>query len=104
MSEKTPRNVLVFSELLSVFPTARFIHVVRDPRAVVASLLQVGKRQKKRGRKQGRGMDTATAAINHVKAHVCAGLAASAAAPERILTVVYEELVTNPEKETKKLC
>jgi hypothetical protein len=104
LSEKTPRTGLVFSELLNIFPAARFIHVVRDPRAVVASLLQVGKRQKERGRKQGRGTNTVAAAINHVKAHVCAGLAASAASPERVFTVIYEELVSNPETETKKLC
>jgi len=104
LSEKTPRNVLVFSELIDLFPGARFIHVIRDPRAIIASLLQVGKRQKDRGKRARSYMTSVPAAIRYVKEYLRAGLAASAACPERVLTLVYEELVTNPEKETKKVC
>jgi hypothetical protein len=43
-SEKTPENVLVFPQLIELFPKARFIFVVRDPRAIVSSLLEVGAR------------------------------------------------------------
>ena len=37
-AEKTPRNVLVLEYLLSRFPRATFIHVIRDGRDVVCSL------------------------------------------------------------------
>jgi hypothetical protein len=49
VSEKTPWNVLVFRELLEVFPEARFIFCVRDPRAVTTSMIEVGKRAQEKG-------------------------------------------------------
>jgi len=104
LSEKTPRNVLVFSDLMNLFPGARFIHIVRDPRAVIASLLQVGKRQKEKGKKVPDYTSNVVAAIKHVKEHLHAGLAASEASPGRVLTLVYEKFVTEPEKQTKRLC
>ena len=36
LSEKTPSNGLVFRELLELFPAARCIFVLRDPRATIA--------------------------------------------------------------------
>lgn len=35
--EKTPRHVFCVKDILSAFPDARFIYMLRDPRAVVAS-------------------------------------------------------------------
>lgn len=35
--EQTPRNVFYASRLLDLYPNARFVHIVRDPRAVLAS-------------------------------------------------------------------
>jgi len=37
--EKSPSHGLFGKEILSVFPDAHFIHLVRDPRAVVSSLM-----------------------------------------------------------------
>ena len=37
VGEKTPNHVLYLRRLEQVFPDARFVHIVRDPRAVVAS-------------------------------------------------------------------
>jgi hypothetical protein len=36
--EKSPDHALVACDILSIFPDAYFLHIVRDPRAVVASL------------------------------------------------------------------
>jgi len=36
--EKTPHNLICFHKLKEVFPEARLIHVVRDPRAIAESL------------------------------------------------------------------
>ena len=37
--DKTPDQALSGKEILAIFPDARFIHIVRDPRAAVSSLL-----------------------------------------------------------------
>jgi hypothetical protein len=41
-AEKTPHNSLILPFLLSSFPTARLIHIIRDGRDVAASLVQKG--------------------------------------------------------------
>lgn len=47
ISEKTPANAEVFAEMSAIFPDAKLILVVRDPRAIIASMLEVGRRMKK---------------------------------------------------------
>jgi hypothetical protein len=44
LSEKTPANIGVFAELQECLPDARYVFVMRDPRAIVASMLEVGRR------------------------------------------------------------
>ncbi|MBI4820047.1 MAG: sulfotransferase [Deltaproteobacteria bacterium] len=44
VSEKTPANVTVAKELLELFPDARFVHILRDGRDVLASSLAVRQR------------------------------------------------------------
>lgn len=39
--EKTPQNINYIDELINLFPKAKIIHIVRDPRAVVSSLIKV---------------------------------------------------------------
>ena len=48
ISEKTPWNILGFPELIELFPGSKFIHVVRNPYAVFASMKQVAERAKKK--------------------------------------------------------
>ena len=36
--EKTPSHALYWQDILRIFPNAHFLHIVRDPRSVVASL------------------------------------------------------------------
>jgi hypothetical protein len=38
LCEKTPHNLLCFDFLNHVFPTAKLVHVIRDPRAIASSL------------------------------------------------------------------
>lgn len=40
IAEKTPHNVTEFGTLARLFPNAKFVHIVRDGRAVAASLLK----------------------------------------------------------------
>ena len=104
LSEKSPQNVLAFSALLELFPGARFVHVVRDPRAVVASLLQVGVRAKEKGVKSAAYTYACSAATAYTRKCLEAGFAATRGAPGRIHTMVYEQLVQDPDKTSRALC
>lgn len=87
--EKTPGHVLQAPLIQKLYPSARFIHVVRDPRAVVASL-----------RKAGHGWGDRWAPTGVLSCtelwhqHVEAGLKASHQ-DERWLTIKYEALLEN---------
>ena len=104
LSEKTPSNVLIFAELAELFPGARFIHVVRDPRAIIASMLRVGLRARIAGIKTQDFTTSTLAAIDYVRKCFHSGFGTAESAPEKVWTVVYEQLVVDPEGETKKIC
>lgn len=104
LSEKTPANVLIFTDLMALFPEARFIHVVRDPRAIISSMLQVGLRGKKKGWNTKDFTTKVSAAIDYVRQTFKAGFDAAERASDRTLIVAYERLIFNSEKETKRIC
>jgi hypothetical protein len=104
LSEKTPGNILVFSELAEIFPNAKFIEIVRDPRATVSSLLQVGKRAKEKKGKPVSFARDARAASAYVMQCIEAGRQAEDKYPGRILTVKYENLVADPRKVLDMIC
>jgi hypothetical protein len=87
--EKTPPNVHVMNWLLACFPDAQFIHIVRDPRAVVSSMQEA--REARLGRatvEQGaRFWNTLVAAAIRK---------GDGMPPGRFLQVRYEDLVARP--------
>jgi len=101
ISEKTPQNTLFLEELIELFPAAKFIYVVRDPRAVVASLLKVEQKASAQGRSVGLSVRNA---IQSTKKYFQRGFNAQAKWPDKIHVAVYRDLVTYPERETKKIC
>ncbi len=101
ISEKTPQNTMVLEELSELFPAAKFIFVVRDPRAIVSSLLKVERKAAGQGRSIGIGIRTA---IRSTRKYLSLGFAAREKKPDKIHLVVYEDLVNYPERETKKIC
>lgn len=103
-SEKTPENIFVFSELIELFPEAHFIHVIRDPRGIVSSMQQVKKRAIDKGLKPPDFCVNLSTSIAYTKKSFDAGFKAIKNAPGKVLTVVYEHLLKNPEEETKKIC
>ena len=104
LSEKTPSNALVFRELLELFPAARCIFVLRDPRAVIASMLEVGARAAAQGHPTQPWTRSLPAAVAYVQRYFRAACAAEADAPGRVLVLRYETLVTEPEAETRAVC
>ena len=103
ISEKTPWNVLVFQELLEIFPGAKLVFCVRDPRAVAASMLQVGRRAQKKGSDSPGFTKNLRSAIRTIWRSNNAGFIV-ANESKRVFTVVYERLVNEPEREIRRLC
>jgi len=91
--QKTPRFVRHLPLLNAHFPDGRFIHLVRDPRAVSASLIRSNVHH-----------STAYYAARRWITDVEQGLAFERAAPHAILRVAYEDLVAGPEDVLRRLC
>jgi len=87
--EKTPPNVHVMNWVLACFPEAQFLHIVRDPRAVVSSMQEA--REARLGRatvEQGaRFWNTLVGEAVRKGQRM---------APGRFLQVSYEELLAQP--------
>lgn len=91
--DHTPNNVRYAPTLLALFPDARFIHIVRDGRAVAASVIPLDW-----------GTSTTYFAAPWWVERVAYGLAAeSSLGPERVMRVRYEDLVTQPEATIRRV-
>jgi hypothetical protein len=103
ISEKTPGNVLEFEALLDILPAARFVEVVRDPRAVVSSMLAVAERYRQRGLEPLDFIASLEVAVDTVRKSVAAGYAAYMKSPERVFRLKYEDLVRKTGTATRDL-
>jgi len=104
LSEKTPFNVLVFAGLLELLPECRAIHIVRDPRAVISSMLQVAARCRVKGEPVAYFIDDIHSAIRFTNDCLTAGYHAGQRHPDRVLTLSYETLVSHPDLIADRLC
>jgi hypothetical protein len=102
-AEKSPMNVLFFEDYAAMFPSARFLHVVRDGRDVAASLVGRGWKDPRTGRLFDY-CASPEGAIRYWKGLAAAGLAAERALGGRLLRVRYEDLVRDPEKALRAAC
>ena len=93
--EKTPGNLFYADVLLDMFPGARFVHVVRDPRAGVASMLGASFFPD----------DVVLNALARRHHHRAGAVGLERHVPaERRMTVRYEDLVEAPEATLRVLC
>jgi hypothetical protein len=92
-ADKTPRNALMFRLLADMFPRSHFVHVLRDPREVVMSLVL----------QHWNTGDVAGAAIGW-RRHVSRARDAARELGDRVLTLRYENLVSRPDQELRRVC
>src|SRR5215831_18017071 len=97
--EKTPSHVLYIPEILALFPKARFVHVLRDARDTVASLLSAsrswGRSWAPRSARQATGMWVQhVEAARRARAHLGSG---------QFFEVRYEELHDNTPRQLRRL-
>lgn len=104
ISEKTPANIIVFSDLMELYPEAFFIQILRDPRAVVASMLKVGRRGKKHGMQTQPFTQNIIDAVNYLRTCYAKGMEFQNGNGNKLLTLTYEALVTQPEAITRQIC
>jgi hypothetical protein len=91
--DHTPNNIMYAVSLLEQFPNAKFIHIVRDGRAVAASVIPLDW-----------GPNTVSKATRWWLTSLSYGLSLEKKiAPEKILRVSYESLVLNTAKTMDKI-
>lgn len=91
--DHTPSNIRCFHKLISIFPEARFIFMVRDPRAVYASV-----------RDLDWGANTALKAGSVWIEYAALYFAVHKLMPERVFLIRYEDLVADPASHVKQIC
>jgi protein-tyrosine sulfotransferase len=96
VAEKTPHNVLHIDYLGHLFPRAKFIHVIRDGRAVAASLIKQPWVMPGTSERVAYCQDLTAASMYWVDV-VSRARQVSSSMLGRVLEVRYEELVSNPE-------
>lgn len=96
--EKTPRHIHKFDYLSERFPKTKFIHLVRDPRAVVASFVSARFYQHPNGKNPYRAIEKWNGVMD---AHFDI---VKRADPSRYTLVRYEDLVNDAEGELHRLC
>jgi hypothetical protein len=94
--DKTPWNIRHLETIVRWFPKARIIHMVRDPRAHIAS--------KRRLPRTSRDVLTSTVKWRIDLDAAARFMRSGLASPEQFLEVRYEDLVRNPDDVVQRLC
>jgi hypothetical protein len=103
--EKTPRNALVADVLADAFPGASFVHILRDGRTAVHSMINFMDAIAEETKAQWRARNWVPewsqdfrTACKTWREHVTKAMEFQRNRPERCLTVRYQELVADPER------
>ncbi len=107
--EKTPQNVFYLKEIFELYPNAKIINMVRDPRAILLS-------QKNKWNRRNLGADYMTkkeALRLRINYHpitlsklwnAAINVAKSFTTDKRLITVRFEDLLEQPETTLRKVC
>lgn len=91
--DHTPLNFRYFNRLIEMYPSAKFVHIVRDPRAVVNSIVDLDW-----------GPNTILTATRWWLMNITYGLVAELKRPELVISTKFEDILLNPEAEIKRIC
>lgn len=91
--DHTPQNVQIGAVLFEEWPDARLVHLVRDGRAIAASVLPLDW-----------GPSNVVSAAQWWMKALAHGLSLEARYPGRVLRVSYEDLVRQPEPLLRRIC
>jgi hypothetical protein len=97
--DKTPLNILGIRMIEDIFPSAQFVHIVRDPRAVALSIIKAAELSSRI-----REQSYAQAAERWNKSVRNARALALRVGPKRYFEVRYEDLVRSPQRELQRVC
>ncbi len=90
--EKTPTNIRYLDRLLDIFPKAKIVHIIRDPRSVVASSISMP-------------WTADDALVNAMKWKCDILYSQSFSRPEEsYLEVRYEDIVFDTEQQLRRIC
>ncbi|PLS17877.1 hypothetical protein CVD28_09290 [Bacillus sp. M6-12] len=103
ISEKTPSNILGFNQLIEVFPNAKFILVLRDPRAIIASMKQVRERALRKKVTPPHFVENVRQSMHYIWSCFTRGYECYKKHEDKVFIIKYEELVKNPKVVTKDI-
>lgn len=92
--EKTPLHLEYIPEILAHYPTAKFIHIVRDPRSVISSIIQTSFAPTQWLLWYTQYWNFAVELGRHAVSQF----------PDAVIAVRYEDLTENPKLILQKLC
>lgn len=102
-ADKTPNNVRAIDRILTWFPNARFVHVLRDGRDVVCSLRHHPKEKLVNGKRVPLNTNNPIPkCAERWLRDTATGLAYRG--HPRYMEVRYEDLVADPESEVRRVC
>lgn len=91
--QKTPRFVRYLDIISAAYPDAKFIHLVRDPRSVVASLKYSPNHRLPVPQGAARWVNDVELGLHYEAVH-----------PDKVIRVQYEELIEQPEATLRGIC
>lgn len=104
ISEKTPWNVLVFKDLMDLFPDAKCIHVLRNPADVWKSMKQVAARARAKSIQPPDFTRSIHVALNYMQTVYQQMQDLEHLYSDRMITVQYELLLSETPRQIQGLC
>lgn len=104
IAEKTPSNLLHFRALHEMFPKSPLIHIIRDSRDVICSLLEMDWTDSKTGKPLPYTQDVEIAALTWVQMVIQGrNMVMDDDLKDVYYEIRYEDIITKPESVLKKL-